>query len=74
MADEQLNRISIRALAEARAGAPADLVAFYVVVEVQHLRAGHTGSAQHCEPCNGMAAAFVRGFHEGCDDRRGGRD
>lgn len=40
-----------RAEIEQRAGAPASMVALYVRVEVEHIKAEHHGNAQDCVEC-----------------------
>ena len=54
-----LQRVAGRALAEARAGAPAVMVARCVKVEVEHLVAGHTGDPVGCVSC--LEAVDVEG-------------
>jgi hypothetical protein len=46
-----LRQVAEHALVEAAAGAPADMVALYVSVEVEHAVAGHDGNAQDCDSC-----------------------
>ena len=59
---DRWHEISTRAFTEARAGAPAGMVAFYVTVETEHVRQGHGGNAQDCDPCNDFALEFRRTF------------
>lgn len=48
---DALRHVVERAKAEARAGAPAEMVARYVAVEAEHIIAGHQGDAMQCDTC-----------------------